>query len=199
MVAVELERSAGRAQARGGVAAAAAFLRRAVELTEDRTRRAERALGAAEASFQAGAFDAVQRLLDTAEAYQPDGFESARAALLRGHRAVVSAYGNEAAPLLLEAARRLEPFDVELARRAYLTAWGAAITANHLGGADILLEICRAARALPPLPPTPHPLDLVLDGLALLTTDGRARATPVLRRAAKAVMQLSAEDLLRWG
>jgi DNA-binding CsgD family transcriptional regulator/tetratricopeptide (TPR) repeat protein len=198
-VAVELERSAGRAQARGGMAAAAAFLQRAVELTEDPARRAERALGAAEASLQAGAFDAAQRLLDTAESYQLDGFQSARTAFIRGQLAVVSAYGNTAAPLLLEAARRLGPFDLELARRAYLTAWGAAITANHLGGAGILPEICRAARALPPLPAAPHPLDLVLDGFALLTTDGRARATPVLQRAAKAVSQLSAEDLLRWG
>jgi hypothetical protein len=96
----------------------------------------------------------VARLLATAEAGPLDGFQRARAALLRGHAAVVSAYGNEAAPLLLEAARRLEPFDLSLARRAYLTAWSAAITAHHLGGADVLVEICRAVRALPPLPRT---------------------------------------------
>src|SRR6185436_477014 len=126
-------------------------------------------------------------------------FQSAQAALLRGHVAVASAYGNDAAPLLLKAARCLEPFDLELARRAYLTAWGAAITANHLGGGGVLLEICQAVRALPPLPAAPHPLDLVLEGLALLTTDDRAAATPILQRAAKAVLQLSVEDMLRWG
>jgi DNA-binding CsgD family transcriptional regulator len=197
--AAELERSAGRAQARGGVAAAAAFLRRAVELTSEPARRAERGLAAAEASFQAGAFHAALQLLTTAETSLLDGFQSARASLLRGHVAVVSFYGNEAAPLLLEAARRLEPFDLSLARRAYLTAWAAAVTANHLGGAEVLLEICHAARALPPLPADPHPLDLVLDGLAMLITDGRVAATPILQRAAKAVMQLQVEDVIRWG
>jgi DNA-binding CsgD family transcriptional regulator/tetratricopeptide (TPR) repeat protein len=198
-VATELERSAGRAGARGGVAASAAFLQRAVALTVDPARRAGRALAAAQASFQAGEFDAALGLLATAEAYPLDGFQSAQAALLRGHIALASAYGNDAAPLLLQAARGLEPFDLELARRAYLTAWGAAITANHLGGAGVLLEICRAVRALPPLPAAPHPLDLVLEGLALLTTDDRAAATPILQRAAKAVLQLPVEDMLRWG
>ena len=198
-VATELERSAGRAQARGGVAASAAFLQRAVALTVDPARRAGRALAAAHASLQAGEFDAALGLLATAEAYPLDGFQSAQAALLRGHVALASAYGNDAAPLLLQAARGLEPFDLELARRAYLTAWGAAITANHLGGAGVLLEICRAVRALPPLPAAPHPLDLVLEGLALLTTDDRAAATPILQRAAKAVLQLPVEDMLRWG
>jgi DNA-binding CsgD family transcriptional regulator len=197
-VAVGLERAAGRAQSRGGPAAAAALLEQATTLTPDATLQAQRALAAAEASFQAGAFDAVARLLATAEAGPLNGFQSARASLLRGHAALVSAYGNEAAPLLLEAARRLEPFDLSLARRAYLTAWSAAISANHLGGADVLLEICRAVRALPPLPPEPHPLDLALEGFALLITDGHAVAMPILQRAAKAVLQLPVEDVLRW-
>ena len=101
--------------------------------------------------------------------------------------------------MLLEAAKRLEPFDLSLARRAYLTAWSAAVTAHHLGGADVLLEVSRAVRALPPLPPDPHPLDLVIEGFALLITDGHAVAMPVLQRAAKDVMQLPVEDVLRWG
>ena len=125
-VAAELERSAGRAQARGGVAAAAAFLQRSAELTVDPARRAERALAAAQASFQAGAFDAALRLAATAETGPLDELQRARIDLLRGHAAIASSYGNDAAPLLLQAARRLEPFDLELARRAYLTAWGAA-------------------------------------------------------------------------
>jgi DNA-binding CsgD family transcriptional regulator len=198
-VASELERSAGRAEARGGLAAAAAFLQRAVRLTQDPTRHAERALAAAQASFQAGAFDEALRLAATAEAGPLDDFERAQADLLRGYVAAVSRYGNDGAPLLLSAARRLEPFDLELARKAYLTAWGAAVAAGHLGGADHLLEICRAVRSLPPPPANPHPLDLVLDGLALLTTDGRAAAAPVLQSAAKAVARMPVEDVLRWG
>ena len=75
--------------------------------------------------------------------------------------------------------RGLEPFDLELARRAYLTAWGAADHRQSSRGAGVPLEICRAVRALPPLPAAPHPLDLVLEGLALLTTDDRAAATPI--------------------
>jgi DNA-binding CsgD family transcriptional regulator len=198
-VAAALEQAAGRAQGRGGLAGAAALLERATALTSDAGLQAERALAAAEASLQAGALDAVPRLLATAEAGPLDGFQSARAALLRGHAALVSAYGNEAAPLLLDAARRLEPFDLSLARRAYMTAWSAAINANHLGGADVLLEISQAVLALPPLPPDPHPLDLVIQGFALLVTDGHAAAMPVLQRASEAVPRLSVEDVLRWG
>ena len=198
-VAVDLERSAGRARARGGLAAAAAFLERATALTTDPTLQAERALAAAEASFQAGEFAAAQRLLATAESGALDGFQQARAALLRGHAAAVSRYGNEAATLLRDAARQLEPFDLDLARRAYLTAWSAAITAHHLGGADILLEVSRAIRALPPLPPVPHPLDLMIDAFGRLITDGHAAAMPILQRAATAVMHLAVEDVVRWG
>jgi DNA-binding CsgD family transcriptional regulator len=167
--------------------------------TADPARRARRALAAAQASFQAGAFDGALQLAAMASAGPLDGFQRARIDLLRSHAAVASSYGGDAAPLLLHAARRLEPFDLGLARRAYLTAWGAAVTAGHLCGSGVLLQVCRAVRALPPLPATPHPLDLVLDGLCLLTTDGRAAATPVLQRAAKAVMQLPVEDVLRWG
>ena len=84
-VALELERSAGRAQARGGLAAAAAFLRRAVALTTDPARRAERALAAAQASLQAGEFDAALGLAATAEAGPLDEFQRALVDLLRAH------------------------------------------------------------------------------------------------------------------
>jgi DNA-binding CsgD family transcriptional regulator len=198
-VAADLERSAGRAQGRGGIAAAAAFLERATALTPDPVLQTGRALAAADVSFEAGDFDSTLRLLATAESGPIDGFQRARATLLRGHAALVSAYGREASSLLLQAARELEAFDVTLARRAYLTAWGAAVSANHLGGADVLAQICSAVFALPPLPPNPHPLDLLIEGFALLTTDGRAAATPILQRAARSVMDLSVDDILRWG
>jgi DNA-binding CsgD family transcriptional regulator/tetratricopeptide (TPR) repeat protein len=199
-VAAELERSAGRAQARGGVAAAAAFLQRSAELTVDPAQQAERALAAARASFQAGAFGQALKLLATAEAGPLDEFQRARVDLVRGQLAFASGLASDAPPLLLKAARRLGPIDLDLARETYLTAWGAAsVAAGQAAGRGVLLEICRAIRALPPRPGAPRPVDLLLDGLALLTTDGRATATPVLQRAATALAGIPVEDVVRWG
>ena len=164
-------------------AAAAAFLQRAVALTAEPNRRAERALAAAEASFQAGAFDAVQRLLATAESHGLDGLLSARALLLRGHLAVVLGYGDDAAPLLLQAAKKLEPFDIELARE-HLPDWPMAprFAAAHLGQAGVFLEICRADRRPPSTGRSPRmPSALLLEGLARMHTDGRAVAIPILQ------------------
>jgi ATP/maltotriose-dependent transcriptional regulator MalT len=198
-VAMELERAAGRAQARGGVAAAAAFLQRAVALTQDRMRRAERALAAAQASLQAGAFDAALGLVATAKAGATDEFQRARADLVHAHVAFASGLGSEAPSLLLQAAKQLEPIDLELARETYLTAWGAAGAAANFAGERVLIDISHAVRALPAPRRQPRPLDLLLDGFARLTTEGHADATPTLRRAAKAVGDIPVEDVLRWG
>jgi DNA-binding CsgD family transcriptional regulator len=200
-VAAELERSAGRAQARGGLAAAAAFLQRAVALTADPARRVERALAAAQASLQAGAFDAALGLVATAEAGALDGFQQARANLVRGHVAFASGLGSDAPPLLLAAAQRLEPFDLDLARETYLDAWGAALFAGRLATTGDLLEVSRAARAAPPPTREPRPSDLLLDGLATMITEGRAAAAPTLSRAASAFAAEdgSAEENFRWG
>ncbi|MEA2965351.1 MAG: hypothetical protein QOI46_5449, partial [Alphaproteobacteria bacterium] len=154
-VAVELERSAGRAQARGGLAAAAAFLRRAVALTKDPARRAVRALAAAQASLQAGEFDAALGLAATAEAGPLDEFQRALVDLLRAQVTFAAGLWSDAPPLLLKAARRLESFDLDLARETYLTAWGAAGLAEDVAARDVLVEICRAVRALPPPPGAP--------------------------------------------
>jgi len=198
-VAAELERSAGRAQARGGLAAAAAFLERSVALTADPVRHAERALAAAMASLQAGAFGKALDLLATAEAGPLDEFQRARADLLRGHVAFASGLGSDAPPMLLKAAKRLEPFDLELAREAYLAAWAAAVDVGRPGGGDVLVDVCRAIRALPPPPSAPRELDLLLDGLALLGTEGRGAAAPTLRQAAEALADIPVGDVLRWG
>ena len=201
-VALELERSAGRAQARGGLAAAAAFLERAVLLPADPARHAERILAAAQVSLQAGAFGKTLDLLAAAEAggYGPlTEFQRARVDLVRGHVAFAAGLGRDAPPLLLKAARRLEPFDLDLARETYLTAWRAAGMAGQLAGAGVLADICRAAQALPPAPDPPRAIDVLLDGLALLGTDGRAAAIPTLQGAAAALAGLPAADVLRWG
>ena len=138
-VAAELERSAGRAQARGGLAAAAAFLQRAAALTADPATRAERALAAAQASLHAGAFDAARTLLG--EAGGPDGLQQARVEMVRGNVAFASGLDREAPRLLLDAARRLGPFDADLARESYLDAWGAALFAGRLASQADLLEV----------------------------------------------------------
>jgi DNA-binding CsgD family transcriptional regulator len=199
-VAAELERSAGRAQARGGRAAAAAFLQRSAALTVDPARRAERALAAAQASCQAGAFDATLALLATAEAGPPDPSRRARADLLRGQVAFASSRGSDAPPLLLKAARELEPLDVRLARETYLDALAAAIFAGRLALGGGLREVAEAARAAPPPPGPARAPDLLLDGLALLITEGYPAGAPVLRRAVSAFRgtDLSTEEGLRW-
>ena len=200
-VAAELERSAKRAQARGGLAAAAAFLERAVALTADPARHAERALAAAQASLQAGAFGKALELLTTAEAGPLDEFASARVDLLRGQIAFASGLGSDAPPLLLKAAKRLEPLNRDLARDTYLSAWMAAAFAGHLAGAGDLLEVSRAAQALRPPKQPPRPLDLLLDGLALLAIDGPGAAAPALRQAASAFASADApaQELLQFG
>ena len=195
-VASELERSAGRAQTRGGAAAAAAFLQRAVALTADPARRADRALAAAQASIQAGSFDAVLRLLATAETGPLDEVQRARVNLLRGNVAFALGAATDAPPPLLEAARRFESLNVELARETYLTAWGAA---GMAGQGDVILEIWAAVRALPPTSGAPGPLELLLEGMAQLTLEGHAAAAPTLQRAAEALLEMPVEDALRWG
>ena len=200
-VAAELERSAGRAQARGGLAAAAAFLERAAALTPAPAQRAGRALDAAQANVRAGAFGKARDLLDAAEAGPLDDFQSARADLLRGQIAFASGFGSDAPLLLLKAAKRLESLNLDLARETYVDAWQAAFIAGHLAGAGDLLEVSRAARALPPPAHEPRLVDLALDGFALLVTDGPAAAAPALRRATNAFAGegIPAEELLRWG
>jgi DNA-binding CsgD family transcriptional regulator len=200
-VAAELERSAGRAQARGGLAAAAAFLQRAVALTAEPGPRAGRALAAAHASLQAGAFDAALELVTTAEAGPLDDLQRAQVSLLRGQVAFAAGAVGEAPALLLRAARQLEPLDGALARQTYLDAWTAASFAGRFAQDGNLHEVSRAARSAPPPPTPPAPCDLLLDGLAVLVTDGRAAAAPMLRRAVRifAEDEIATEEGLRWG
>jgi DNA-binding CsgD family transcriptional regulator len=200
-VAAELERSAGRAQARGGLAAAAAFLERSVMLTAEPGRRAERTLAAAQASTQAGAFDKALDLLAKADSGPLDEFSSARMDLLRGQIAFASGLGTDASPLLLKAAKRLESLNPEMARETYMSAWMAALFAGRFAGAGDLAEVSQAARALPRPARPPDLGDLILDSLALLVTEGPAAAAPALQQAASAFASadISVEEGIRWG
>ncbi|MFI8182869.1 AAA family ATPase [Actinacidiphila glaucinigra] len=187
-VAFDLERSACRAQDRGGAAAAAAFLRQAVELTPDPARRAGRALAAAQAAIDAGGVDRARTLLASAEAGPLDALQRARLERLRARLEFSQVRGSAAPRLLLDAARRLEPLDRALARDTLLEAVGAAIFAGGLGEGPGLREIAAEARAAP-APPVPRTLDVLLDSVAALVLDGFAASVDALRDALGHVRQ----------
>src|SRR5436190_11078964 len=200
-VAAELEQSASRAQARGGLAAAAAFLHRSVVLSGDPEQRVRRALAAAQASLHAGMFEGALELLTVAEASTPDELQAAHVALLRGQIAFASSMGPTAPPLLLKAAQRLERLDPELARDTYLDAWGAALFAGRFASAGSLVDVSRAAKSAPRSTRPPRPSDLMLDGLSTLGTEGRAAAAPLLRRAMATFGDEASpgQENFRWG
>jgi DNA-binding CsgD family transcriptional regulator len=195
--AAELERSAGRAQARGGFAAAAAFLDRAADLTPDPARRGARTLAAAQAKFDAAAPDRAQELLTTAGSTPLDELQHARADVLRAQIALARGRGGDASALMLAAAQRLEPLDAGLARDAYLEALGAAMFAGRLRGAVGAREVATAARAAASAGSARQPprgLDLLLDGLVTRFTDGFAGGVAPLRRALRALQALLREQ-----
>jgi DNA-binding CsgD family transcriptional regulator len=199
-VAVELERSAGRAQARGGFAAAAGFMERSTELTLDPARRAGRALVAAEAKRQAGALDAALGLAAQAERWSLDDSQRAQLDVLRAQISFASDRGSDAPPLLLQAAQRLEALDVRRARETYLDALTAAMFAGRLATGASAREVAWAARAAPRPPEPSRASDLLLDGLALMITDGYASGIPVLQQALSAFRSeaVGTEERLRW-
>ena len=198
-LAAELERLAGRARARGGLGGGAAFHERAVELTPDPRRRAQRALLAANCKHQAGADDAALRLLAVADAGPLDELEQARAQLLHAQITFAMTRGRDAPPLLVEAAKRLEPLDPRLARETYLEAFAAALSADRLVRGGDPREVAAAVLAADWEPST-RACDLLLDGLAVLTCEGYAAGAPALKVALRAFRdeRLSEEDELRW-
>jgi DNA-binding CsgD family transcriptional regulator len=197
-VAAELERSADRALSHGGLAAAAAFLEQAATLTPDPARRVRRALGAAREKVNAGAFDDASALLTTAREGPLGEAERARIDLLRAEISFAANRGNEALPLLLAAARRLEPIEAELARDTYLDALSAAVFAGRLAAGPGARQVAEAVRAASP-PAAPRKGDALLDGLAVLFTDGYGPAAPLSRRAVQAFAteHLTLDEALR--
>jgi DNA-binding CsgD family transcriptional regulator len=200
-VAAELERSADRAEGRGGMAAAAAFLQRATELTPDPARRGMRALAAARTTFEAGAPDAALELLAAAELGPLDDLRRARLARLRGQIVYARRRGGDALPLLLDAAEQLERVDDGQAREAYLEAIGAAVFAGRLAGRGRLRQVAEAARTAARPTQPPRPADLLLDGLATLFTEGYAAGAAPLQCALEAfrrAAERTEDDVMRW-
>jgi len=198
-VAAELERSAARAQTRGGIVAKAAFLERATELTPDPVRRGQRALQAAQGKSHAGAFEAAIDLLAIAETGPSDALVRAGTERLRAEIAFALGRGAEVPGLLLAAATRLEPLDVAAARATHLEAISAAIFAGHLSSEPGWTEVGQAARRAPHAV-DPQAPDRLLDALALRLTDGYAASAPMIERV---LGELTGEDgsvadSLRW-
>jgi DNA-binding CsgD family transcriptional regulator len=198
-VAEELERSAGRAQARGGLAAAAAFVERAALLTPEPDRRAQRLLAAARAKRDAGALDVALGLLVAVEAGPPDALRTAEVEQLRGQIAGQQRRSSDGARLLLSAARRLEPLDVAMARETYLEALTAAVWVGDLDRPGGVRAAAEAARAAPPAPEPPRAVDILLDALALRLTEGYTAAAPALTRALELFLALDAGPDLEAG
>ncbi|KWX66003.1 LuxR family transcriptional regulator [Mycobacterium sp. NAZ190054] len=198
-VAEELERCASRVGARGGIAAAAAFLERASALTADPARRGDRAVAAAEAKAQAGVLDDAKDLLRLADAAPLTERQRAQADLVRAQLAFISSHGNDAAPLLLAAARRWEAVDAGLARETYLDAMSAALFAGRLASEGDMSEVSEAAGAALRALGAPAPADLLLDGLATQYSGGFQKGLPTLQKALSVYGEgMSAGQEMRW-
>jgi DNA-binding CsgD family transcriptional regulator len=199
-LAGELERSAARAQARGGFAAAAAFLERAAALTPAPVRRAQRALVAAQTKFRAGALDDALDLLSSTQVDALDDLDRARVELLRAQIAFASTHGSDAPLMLVRAARRLAPLSRTLACETYLEALSASMFAGRLAGPGATaLEVALAAKAAS-RPPAVGGLELWLDGLATLFSDSYEAAVPILRQAHSGfdAGDMPASEQVRW-
>ena len=199
-VADELERSAGRARARGGQAAAAAFLERAMDLTIDPASRAERALAAAEASHLAGSAEDALRLAALADRGPLNAFDGIRIDVLRGRVATMQRRTRDAPPLLLDAARRLERFDRRAARSTYRDAFIAAIYAGRFAGETGVPQVAAAVRSAPPSADPPSATDELLDAAAVLIDAGWAQGAEGAQRALAAFCATpdSSVDTLHW-
>jgi DNA-binding CsgD family transcriptional regulator len=198
-IAAELDRSAERAQARGGIGAAATFLERSATLTIDPAKRGERALAAASAKVQAGAFGGAVDLISMAESEHLSDYQQARVDLVRAQLAFVTSRGSDAPPMLLKAAKRLESIDVDSARAAYMEAMSAAMFAGRLAVGGNVVDVARSAELAPrPIGPQTLP-DLLLDWLVAQFGHGYVVALPALLKALTAFEEeTSPREELRW-
>jgi DNA-binding CsgD family transcriptional regulator len=193
-VAAELEHSAGRAQLRGGTAAAAAFLNRATELTPDAARRGARALDAAEAMRAAADLDTAGQLLATAELAPLDDLQRARVARMRAQLAFTRGRGGGEAPGLVDsvhqffrAASGLEPLDAAMAQETLLEAVSAAMYAGRRFGADVREHVTATLSAGPDVDPN-RPSELLLRALTTRISAGSAAGVAPMRAAVAALI-----------
>ena len=178
-IAAELEQSAGRASARGGLAASAAFMERAVALTPDRQARARRALEAAATKYRAGDPQSALSLVATAAGEPLGAADEAMVKRLNGQILLDLGRSAEALPDLMEAAKQLEAIDPGAARETHMEALRAACFAGRFGPG--VRGPAEAARRAPPRAGAKRLGDLLLDALAIRFTDGYVAAAPALK------------------
>ena len=186
-VALHLERSAGRARARGGYAAESAFHARAAELTPDIGSRSVRLLGAAEAALQAGDYRRCLALLAKAEPHLTDRRDKARAERVRGASLSPLGRPEEAPAVLMASARALGEFDPALARETWCGALSAAWLALSRARGTTLRDVAAGALAAPDAD-TPSADDLLRTGIATRIAVGYPAAVPILRTAITGVL-----------
>jgi DNA-binding CsgD family transcriptional regulator len=166
------------------MAAAAAFLQRAAELTPDPAVRVERSLDAAAAKLEVADFASASELLSAAALGPVDELQRARLARLGARIVFVSQRGRDAPPLLLAAARRLAPLAAAMARETYLEAFASAMYAGRLGDGPDEYEVAKAARASCQVPAA-GPADALLGALVTRFTEGYAAGVAPLLRAVR--------------
>jgi DNA-binding CsgD family transcriptional regulator len=178
----DLEQSAARARTRGGVAAAAAFLERAAELSSEPAQRGVRALAAAQLKLDAGAPEAAEGLLAVAARSPLDALERAQAQRLDAQIAYARTRGSDTPLLLSAAAKRLEPLDLELARETHLEALWAAVRSGRFSRVEGVAEAAQAA-ARPAGDQPARAIDLLFDAVLARLTLGYEPALPTVANA----------------
>ncbi|WP_037075684.1 helix-turn-helix transcriptional regulator [Pseudonocardia spinosispora] len=178
-VAEELEQSATRAHARGGVVAAAAFIERAAQLSLDPAKRRQRTLAAAKAKFYAGALDTASELLTVVEHSDLDVRQQAEVDLVRGQIAFLRRHDADGPRFMIRAGQRLAELDPQHSRNCFVDALEMSFVAGRPSGA-MEMVLAAAQSAAKSSRSAEHPPDII-DALALLTTRGHHAAAPLLR------------------
>lgn len=182
-VAAALEQSAGRAGARGGFLAAAAFYERAMRLAEAPATRIRCAVAGATALELAGAQPRALRMLQEARWDADDPVDRARLDVVRGRLLFTLERSARPVELFLSAAEALAPTDPAAARETYLDALSAAtLAASGEDGSDIRSTAERASAAPPPAPDGHRTIDRLLEVMREMAVAEPAESLPLLRR-----------------
>jgi DNA-binding CsgD family transcriptional regulator len=206
-VAAQLETSAGRAQTRGGIAAAAAFLERATALTSDPARRVSRAIAAAQAKGDAAAPEAAYDLLAIAELGSLSDLQRGQVTRLRAQLDFARNRGGDPsapqlagpASQLLDAAKHLEGLDDDLARETYLEALAATMYSGRLAQPDALANVAQAARgAVGRVPESRQPMDLLLSAIAGRIAGDASESRDLLRSTLELICAQTNSQAQRW-